>query len=473
MAQRGPTPGLPKSLVAYITLTGAAGAACLAYLVPRMDWGASEAGEAALFTLLIVVAGSFPLPVAPKVKADMSTAVLFGSALLLDAGTAALAAGIGVPIYTFFLRYRGDKLRLPWYKYPFNAGAAAIFVGLASVVFHQLAADNEVLTPAVLAAAAVMYLANTALITGAASLQMGMNPVRFWWMGTRENGPAEVALMAVGLVGAMAYSENPWTIVALIVPTAIIYVAFSGLARANKRLEEAAERLKALQGQIATNAKLASVGAISLDIAHQIKNPLTILLGHLESLESCLASDDPCQSHVAIATTAGDRIKELTENFTSMGYQKPLQMDPRKLLSEAYGMAGLLSRRAIEANWEYQEDLPKIPGNPVLLREALSNIFSNAMDAVGEDGRITTITTRVNGEVVTRITDNGCGIPQDIKDQLFEPFQSTKPHGSGLVLFATKHILEMHRGSLKVESEVGLGTTVTITLPIHQSPAEN
>ena len=81
--------------------------------------------------------------------------------------------------------------------------------------------------------------------------------------------------------------------------------------------------------------------------------------------------------------------------------------------------------------------------------------------------------TRVNGEVVTRITDNGCGIPQDIKDQLFEPFQSTKPHGSGLVLFATKHILEMHRGSLKVESEVGLGTTVTITLPIHQSPAEN
>jgi signal transduction histidine kinase len=174
-----------------------------------------------------------------------------------------------------------------------------------------------------------MYLANTALITGAASLQMGMNPVRFWWMGTRENGPAEVALMAVGLVGAMAYRENPWTIVALIVPTAIIYVAFSGLARANTRLEEAAERLKALQGQIATNAKLASVGAISLDIAHQIKNPLTILLGHLESLESCLASDDPCQRHVTIATTAGDRINKGTyREFYVHGISKAVADGP-------------------------------------------------------------------------------------------------------------------------------------------------
>ena len=65
---------------------------------------------------------------------------------------------------------------------------------------------------------------------------------------------------------------------------------------------------------------------------------------------------------------------------------------------------------------------------------------------------------------------DGDGIPERIMEHLFEPFQSTKDHGSGLGIFAAKHILEMHRGSMDIKSERGQGTTVTITLPVHQRP---
>ena len=472
MAQNEISPALPKPLRAYIALTGIAGATWLAYLTWGMEWELSTAAEIGLFTLLILVAGSFPLPVAPKVKADVTTAVLFGAALLLEPGAAGLAATVGVAAYTFLIRFWGDKLRLPWYKYPFNAGSTALYVGLASYVFHELAAEDELLTPAVAAAAAVIYLANTALVTGAASLQMGINPLRFWWMGTRENGPAELSLLAFGFLGAVVYEESAWTVVALFLPVAIIYVAFSRLARINAQLEEAMHRLEALQGQIATNAKLASIGAIALDMAHQIKNPLAIVLGRLETIKDRVGEKSPNQRDIDSAMKAGWRITELTKNFTSIGHQKPLELDVRDLVNEAFGMAGLRNPTRIETRWEYQEDLPKVLGNPVLLREAFYNIFSNAMEAVVEGGLITVSASRANGSVVVRISDDGEGIPQQVLDHLFEPFQSTKPNGSGLGIFAAKHILEMHRGSMEIETEKGRGTSVTVTLPAHPSQNE-
>lgn len=299
---------LPMALRVYISLVGIAGAAWLAYLVSVAPWSSSAIVETGLFTLLVIAAGSFPLPVAPRVKADVATAALFGAALLLEPGAAALAATFGIVGFTFLLRYRGDRLRLPWYKYPFNGGATALYVGLASVVFHDLSADGQLLSPAVAAAAATMYMANTVVVTVAASLQMATNPLRFWWMGTRDNGLAELSLLAFGFLGAVAYRESPWTVVALFLPVAIIYVAFSRLARTNTELEDALRRLEALQGQIATNAKLASVGAMSLDMAHQIKNPLAILMGRLETFGDRIEEESPHRRHVDVALNAGWRM---------------------------------------------------------------------------------------------------------------------------------------------------------------------
>ena len=272
-------------------------------------------------------------------------------------------------------------------------------------------------------------------------------------------------LALVFFLGAVVYLESPWTIVGLFIPVAIIYIAFSRLARTNARLEEALEKLEALQGRIVSTSKLASVGAISLDLAHQIKNPLAIIMGRLESLPDQLDQGSRARRHVDAAISAACRMQELTENFMSIGRLKPVQLDIGTVLNDALVMAGLPNRKKIDARWSYPKDLPKVEGNPVLIREAFSNIFANAMEAVEEGGVVTIEAGQVAGRVVVEISDNGMGISDEKKAHLFEPFYSTKPNGHGLGLFAVKHIVEMHQGSVEMETKEGEGTRVTVSLP--------
>ncbi len=110
-------------------------------------------------------------------------------------------------------------------------------------------------------------------------------------------------------------------------------------------------------------------------------------------------------------------------------------------------------------------------GNPILIREALSNFFSNALEAVEDGGQISIEASVEDEFIAIRISDDGVGIPPDEMKSLFQPFHTTKPNGQGLGLFAAKHILEMHRGSVEVQSSRGTGSTVTIMLPVAGSKA--
>ena len=204
-------------------------------------------------------------------------------------------------------------------------------------------------------------------------------------------------------------------------------------------------------------------------MAHQIKNPLAILLGRLETLEDRIAPDNRARRHLDIATHEGWRIQELVQTFTSTAQAQWVPMEISSLVDEAYGIAGLHNRKRVRTQSSYPDGECKVGGNPVLLREAFSNIFANAMDAMKDGGRIDVAATRSEEQVVVRISDSGEGIPAEMEGHLFEPFHSTKAHGSGLGLFAAKHILELHNGNVEIESKLGKGTTVTVTLPTNDS----
>ena len=169
-----------------------------------------------------------------------------------------------------------------------------------------------------------------------------------------------------------------------------------------------------------------------------------------------------------MALEAAWRIQDLTENFVSAGQKKWVQIDVQTLLNDALGMADLLHHTRIETRLEQCEEHLSVSGNPVLLRESLTNIFSNAIQAVEEDGLVAVAASRDGGAVLLRISDNGMGIPKEVMEHIFEPFQTTKRGGTGLGLFASKNILEMHNGSVEVESEEGQGTTVTVRIPSFQ-----
>ncbi len=226
-----------------MALVGSGGTACLVFWIHRAEWDAATLGEVGLFSALIAVVGSFPLTIAPRVKADVTTALLFAAALLLEPGPAALTAVLGILTYTISMRFFGDGLRLEWYKYIFNGAETALSTCLTSLLFHELASSGPT-SPAVVVAAGSMYMANSAMISCAASIQLGMSPLRFWWAGTKRNGLAQLSLLAFGFLGAVVYQETPWAVAALVVPVIIIYIAFSHLARNIIELERAREALQ-------------------------------------------------------------------------------------------------------------------------------------------------------------------------------------------------------------------------------------
>ena len=464
-------PGLPIRVNLVSACVALTGLATMLFLGMSEDWSLFVVTSTCFFILLIIVTGSFPLPVAPRATADISTAVLFGVALLLEPGIAVFAAVMGKSLSYLTVRGLGDRLKLPgyrypYYKYPFNLGEVAITVGVTSFLFHSLGSTGEYLTPVIILAAAAMYITNTALITTIVSVEMKINPLVFWWMGTKENGAAELSLLSFGFLGAVVYQESPWTSAALIIPVAVIYVAFSRLASSNSQLEDALERLESLQGRIVSTAKLASIGAISLDLAHQIKNPLAIMLGRLEGLQDRLEEGTRERRHVDIAQDAGWRIQELTQTFTYIGRQEWVNLNIRELLDESLGMAGLRYSKRVDTRWSFADDLPEIRGNPVLIREGLSNFFCNSLEAVEEGGMISIDVAREDDFVAVRITDDGVGIPPDVLKHLFEPFHTTKSHGQGLGLFAAKHIFEMHQGTVEIQSSKGSGATVIVKIPV-------
>ena len=204
-----------------------AGIATMVVLGMAEEWSLFVLANTCFFMLLIIVTGSFPLPVAPRATTDLTTAVLFGTALLLEPGIAVFTAVLGKSISYITVRGLGDRLKLPgyrypYYKYPFNLGEVAITTGVTSLLFHTLGSSGAYLTPVVILAAATMYMTNTALITTVVSVEMKVNPFVFWWMGTRENDAAELSLLSFGFLGAVVYHESPWTSAALIIPVAII-----------------------------------------------------------------------------------------------------------------------------------------------------------------------------------------------------------------------------------------------------------
>lgn len=453
-----------------IAVTFVSGFWLLRYLVGQVEWSFRLAVTTDVFAVLVMMAGLFPLPVGQRVKAGVTTAPLFLAAVVLPPGPAAVAAVVGSVGYNVGLRISKPSLYLSWYKYIFNTGETALSTGVASWLFHLLGGNLTSL--AVVVPIASMYLLNTGLISLAAASQLRANPVGFWWQGTKENGLAEVSLFAFGYLGAVSYEKDPLILTALLIPVVIIYFAFSRLANANARLEDAFDKVKNLQGQLVQNAKLATVGALTLDLGHQVKNPLFIAIGRLESLQRRLPAEDANRAKVDEALQAAWRVNELTEAFLSVARQQWTKLDLILVLDEAVGMSTTSINKAVNVDRDFAVQSLPAQGHPILLREALSNLVNNAIEAVPAGGRVSVGIKASNGHARITIADDGPGISQAQMSRLFEPFNTSKHKGTGLGLFSAKHIVEMHHGTIQVQTKAGKGTRIEVVLPVAKPEPE-
>jgi PAS domain S-box-containing protein len=231
---------------------------------------------------------------------------------------------------------------------------------------------------------------------------------------------------------------------------------------------------KKLQQQVIQSERLAVVGRMSANVAHEIKNPLGTIVLNAELLQEELdrfSGEDTAEakSLLAVVKSELDRLIEVVEEYLQFARLPKLNLEEGSVNEVVSDLLAFLKEdaagRGILVQEQLQEPLPQVQLDSRQLRQALLNIVKNSLEAMPDGGKLTLNTDAKDGAVEIRIADTGRGIPEENWDLVFTPFFSTKHGGTGLGLPITSHIVEEHRGTINLESFVDLGTVFTIRLP--------
>jgi signal transduction histidine kinase len=224
----------------------------------------------------------------------------------------------------------------------------------------------------------------------------------------------------------------------------------------------------ALQGDLLHAEKLAGIGSFAAGIAHDINNPLQLILGLAESLTE-ERDIETVHLQAQDIIEAVKRTTAICRDLTSYSRRASLQQDSLIAVNGKLDEALKIARYAvalqdIEIRKSYQPDVT-VKGNPDELLHVFVNLITNAVQAMEHGGTLTLETAEADGGTRVRVSDTGCGIPADLLGRIFEPFFTTKPpgKGTGLGLYNIKNVIHRMNGTIAVESHVGQGSTFTIT----------
>jgi len=264
------------------------------------------------------------------------------------------------------------------------------------------------------------------------------------------------------------------------------------LQKSEERLKIAYHKLKETQNQLIQHEKMAAMGRLASGFAHEIRNPLAIILMGIESLSTTLPEKNKIVKKtiekIKQAVNRANKIIIDTLQFSRMSEFKFESIDICKSLDETID---LIKHKAvlnnIKINRNYPQKHMKVKADKNMLQQVFLNLFMNAMDAMPKGGEIKVkvydkIANQLGyktGEresdyfkigdkiIVVEIEDTGIGIPKNILSKIFDPFFTTKKvgEGTGLGLSVVHLIIDQHRGIIDVESEVNKGTKFIITLP--------
>ncbi len=245
------------------------------------------------------------------------------------------------------------------------------------------------------------------------------------------------------------------------------------LEERSRQLEGALSDLQESQEALIRSERLATIGQMAAQIAHEVRNPLNALGLNAELLadeldESVSAVSGPLLSGIRDEV---QRLTRITEGYLSLGRLPPLNLEPHSLASlveELMRFQGAeMSELGVEVRFDAPEDLPRVLVDVGQLRQALLNIVRNAAEALSESkgGSLKIGAAREDGGVMLLIEDDGPGMEAELVSRVFDPFFSTKETGSGLGLPLTQQVIEEHGGRIRCTSRVGEGTTFTIWLP--------
>ncbi|HWM91008.1 MAG TPA: ATP-binding protein [Thermoanaerobaculia bacterium] len=245
------------------------------------------------------------------------------------------------------------------------------------------------------------------------------------------------------------------------------------------------QRSRRLEVQAVEAERLAYIGTLASGLAHEIRNPLNSLNLNMQMLEEemeegaagSMVPGGSGKRLLAITRSEISRMERLVSDFLAYAKPRPLEMEEmpavRPLERVRELLAGEIQKRGARVEVEDRSGGARVRVDPGQMSQLLLNLAQNALAATEGTGRspVLELTVTRHGPVVAlSVRDNGAGIPPEERERVFEIFYSTRKGGTGLGLAIVERIARAHGGRVRVESAVGEGTTVTVTLPVAHSP---
>ncbi|AFM24453.1 two-component system sensor histidine kinase NtrB [Desulfomonile tiedjei] len=232
-----------------------------------------------------------------------------------------------------------------------------------------------------------------------------------------------------------------------------------------------------MERQLQQADKLASLGQISTGIAHEINNPLGIILGYTQLLLREQAPRSQMHDDLKTIEKHTRNCKGIVEDLLKFSRSTPIRKIPVDVNSSLAEVISLLGHQfeldKIDIKTDLDGTIPKITGDAEKLKQVFMNLLMNAKQAISGKGEIS-VTTRRNGNSIDiSISDSGSGIAPQVMNKIFDPFFTTKPvgEGTGLGLSVSYGIIQDHSGRIEVESRPGKGSTFTVILPLNEQSA--
>lgn len=248
-----------------------------------------------------------------------------------------------------------------------------------------------------------------------------------------------------------------------------------------EELAETNRQLQRVQEEARRSERLAALGQLSAGLAHEIRNPLGVIKGSAEMLNQKLHDANPLAAELAgYISSEVNRLSILVTRFLNFARPLKAEVAPHDicgLLDHALSsVQGQWKGGAVAVQKQYERDLPHVPLDEALFEQAFVNLIQNAYEAMGEQGGALHLEiARSNRDghtgIEVRVKDSGPGIPAELREQIFNPFVTTKTSGVGLGLSIVSKIVDEHRGAIRLESQPGEGACFFVFFPLQEASA--
>jgi two-component system NtrC family sensor kinase len=230
--------------------------------------------------------------------------------------------------------------------------------------------------------------------------------------------------------------------------------------------------LQKTQQALLQSEKLAAMGRLTSQIAHELNNPIYGIMNTLELLKTEIPPESKRRKILELSLSETQRLAEMLRNMLSFSKPEEEKRRPIKMNELIEGILLVMEKQMRESNIKvetfFDDEIPEVMASTNQMRQVMLNMLKNAKEAMPKGGTLGVRTSKEDRHVLIHVQDTGVGIPEEIRDKIFEAFFTTKQKvkGVGLGLSVCYGIIKDHGGEIKVESEEGKGTTFRIRLPI-------